>query len=100
MRGDGLQFNQRPTRVLQITDADRRGAGDSDVDAVDVRAVGEMQSTPHPVHGPPVAHSPRVVALTGNLTLVDLSAVDGDGAGHRARDLIARRDPVLIRRAR
>ena len=49
---------------------------------------------------PPVAHTPRVVALSGDRIACGLAAVDGDRARHRARDFVARRDPVLVRRAR
>ena len=69
----------------------KAGAGNPDVHAVQMGAVVEVQRAPDPVHAPPVAHTPGVIALAGNRVDAVADVVDGDRARDRARDLVTRR---------
>src|SRR3954464_15534435 len=76
----------------------RRRAGEAELDAVQARAVVEVRGAPHPRGAPPVAHTPRVVALADAVER-QLLAVDADAPADAARDLVAGRDPVRVRLA-
>ena len=65
---------------------------------MDPGAVVEAHGAPAPSKGPPVPHAPGVVALALPLDRERL-AVDGDGAGDEARDLVASRQVVVVRDA-
>ena len=62
-RSTACSLDERLAGALHVADADVRNARDAQVDAVQMRAVVEVQRTPHPVHAPPVTHPPGVVAL-------------------------------------
>src|SRR3984957_713588 len=98
-RSDGLQFGGRPAAVLDVSDTDLRNARYLDTHRVQVRPVVEMQRAPDPVHGPPVPHSPGVVALPRRRVEGIAAAVDGDRSRYGAGYLVPGGDPVLIRRA-
>src|ERR1700759_2662434 len=95
-RSDGVQLGDRPAAVLDVSDTDRRNARYLDIYRVQVRPVVEMQRAPDPVHGPPVPHSPGVVALPGRRVESIAAAVDGDGSCYGAGYLVPGSDPVLI----
>src|ERR1700722_4371435 len=98
-RSDGLQLGDRAAAVLDVSDTDLRNARYLDTHRVQVRPVVEMQRAPDPVHGPPVPHSPGVVALPRHRIEGIAAAVDGDGSCYGAGYLVPGGDPVLIWRA-
>src|ERR1700677_4155748 len=98
-RSDGLQLGDRPAVILDVSDTDLRNARYLDTHRMQVRPVVEMQRAPDPVHGPPVPHSPGVVALPRRGVEGIATAVDGDGSCYGAGYLVPCGDPVLIRRA-
>src|ERR1700752_5356840 len=58
-----------------------------------------MPRAPNPVPAPPIPHPPRVVALAGYRVDGVAASIDGDGSRAGARYLVARGQPILVRRA-
>jgi hypothetical protein len=86
---DPVGLGQHPVRAHRVSGGEEIQSGDDRPGRVHERTVLEVTGSPVPRELPPVAHAPRVVALTGAVD-GDRLVADGDRPGDPGRDLVAR----------
>ena len=98
-RRDAVGLDEIPTGQLNIAQAESGRVREAQLDAMEPGAVLETARAPDPVHRPPVARAPGVVALAGGLSKLELLVAHAHRAGHAAGNLVAGRDAVGVRLA-